>query len=254
MKVLNLLISCFYFILIFCGFFIFGFYIYYKYKFSTHLSINNNLYKIYPKDIILKTDGNLKENPKQQPQHFKNFSMEKDKETIRIGAFGDSHTFGSEVDKTATYPYYLQKLFSAHFPDHSIEVLNFGRPGTGFQEQFFLWKKYAKTYQLDYILLGPVGFYTDRDTSFSFLFIEEKFKFQKNRYILTEDHQPKEVHIKGNTAQERFRNYYSLIPNWTALRYDKQPFKVYEILFPFLRGKIKNPFYYTKTSVKKEIC
>ena len=251
MKNLNFLISGFYFVLIFCVFFIFGFYTYYKYKFSTHPSINNKLYEIYPKDIILKTGGALKY-PEDRLQHFKNFSMEKDKGTIRIGAFGDSHTFGAEVEKTATYPYYLQKLFSVHFPNHSIEVLNFGISGTGFQEQFFLWEKYAKTYQLNYILLGPVGFYTNRDTSFTDPFPEELIKFQKNRYILTEDHQPKEVHIKGNTVQERFRNYYSLIPSWTALRYDKQPFKVYEILFPFLRGKIKNPFYYTKTSEEEE--
>ena len=240
----------FYFSLFFLFVFLVGFYAYYKYKMPPNQPyINDELYKFYPKDIILKTGRRLNL-PPQRFQHFLNFPVKKKKGTIRIGAFGDSHTYGSEVEKTATYPYYLQKLFNKKFPDHSIEALNFGVGATGFPEQFFLWKKYAKTYQLDYILLGPVGFYSERNTRFTYK--NMKYRPPHNRFILDEDRQLTEVHIKGDSIQKRFKNYYSLIPSWTALRYDKQPFKIYEILFPFLRYKIKNPFYYTRMSEDEE--
>ncbi|MDE0092642.1 MAG: hypothetical protein OXN83_05110, partial [Oligoflexia bacterium] len=238
-----------YFFSSFLIFFTVGLYTYYKYKFPRFQDINSEFYNLYPKDIILKIGGFLNL-PQQRIQHFLNFPVKKNKKTLRIGAFGDSHTFGDEVEKTATYPYQLQALFNKNFPNHPIEVLNFGATAIGFPEQFFLWEKYAQTYQLDYILLGPGGFYPIRNTLFAFHNIG--YWIPKNRFILTEDLQIKEVHIKGNTVQERFKNYYRLIPSWTALRYDKQPFKIYEILFPFLRYKIKNPFYYTKLSKEDE--
>ena len=234
-----------YFILIF----VIGFYAYYKYKISKHPYVDDILNDLYPQDIILRT-GRLLNRPEQRFQHFLNFPTEKKEGAIRIGAFGDSHTFGEEVENTATYPYYLQKLFNEKFPNNFVEVLNFGVSATGFPEQFFLWEKYAKAYQLDYILLGPVGFYPFRNTRF--VFHDMKYWIPKNRFIITKKKQLKEVHIKGETIQKRFKNYYSLIPSWTALRYDKQPFKIYEILLPFLRYKIENPFYYTKLSEDEE--
>ncbi|MCZ0933183.1 MAG: SGNH/GDSL hydrolase family protein, partial [Oligoflexia bacterium] len=239
--------SIFYLILFFLVFFLTGFYAYYRYKISKIHPIDYRLYKLYPKDIILKTGGRLQK-PQQRFQHFLNFSTEKKKKVIRIGAFGDSHTYGNEVGKTATYPYYLQTLFDINYPNRSIEVLNFGVGGSGFPEQFFLWEKYAKVYQLDYILLGPGGFRSIRNTNFNYF----SPQYIKNRFIITEKDSLREVHIKGDSFQERFKNYYSLIPSGTALRYDKRPFKIYEILFPFLKYKIKNPFYYTKMSEHEE--
>ena len=250
MKTLNLFKFSAYVTLAFLCFFILGIYAYYKYKTPKNPYINSNLYKLYPKDILLKTGGNLYE-PEVRLQHFLNFPTQKKTGTIRIGAFGDSHTFGSEVKKTATYPYYLQKLFDNRYPNFSIEVLNFGVGGAGFPEQFFLWEKYAEKYELDYILLGPAGIYSTRNTRFTFHNLSF-YWFPKNRFILTDSNQLKEVHIKGDTLKDRFRNYYKLIPTWTALQYDKQAFKIYEILFPFLSYKIQNPFYYTKMSEQEE--
>ena len=249
MQILNFFKFSAYVILAFLFFFIAGLYTYYRYKIPEQNPINSKLYDLYPTDILLKTGGNLYQ-PQIRLQHFLNFPAQKKKGTIRIGAFGDSHTFGSEVEKTSSYPYYLQKLFDARYPNHPIEVLNFGVGGAGFPEQFFLWEKYAKQYHLDYILLGPSGVYSERNTRFTFH--DMAYWFPKNRWILSKSNQLKEIHIKGTTLQERFRNYYKLIPTWTALRYDKQPFKLYEILFPFLRYKIKNPFYYTKMSEHEE--
>ncbi|MDE0092179.1 MAG: hypothetical protein OXN83_02700, partial [Oligoflexia bacterium] len=206
----------FYFILSFIVFFIFGFYIYYRYKYFGYSQDFDRAYKfykeIYPEDIILKTGARLVA-PEERFQHFLNFSPKKKKGVIRIGAFGDSYTFGTEIKKTASYPYYLQQFFNENFPKRSIEVLNFGVGGSGVTEQFFLWEKYAEIYHLDYILIGPASFYSERVTGFTLPgpYIQNP----KNRFILTENHQIKEVHIKGKTLKERFKNYYKLIPSWT---------------------------------------
>ena len=192
------------------------------------------------------------ETPDKRLQHFLNFSSLKKKGAIRIGAFGDSHTYGDEVEKAESYPYQLQELFNNNFPNKKIEVLNFGVNAVGFQEQFFLWEKYAKKYKLDYILLGPQGFYSDRDPTFRKNVNFKKPFHPKTRFVLSKNSQLKQVHIKGRTLKERYKNYYKLIPSWTALRYDRRPFQIWESLFPFLRNKIQNPFYWTSKPMHKE--
>ena len=185
------------FLFFFVLFFLLGFYVYYLYKYPTGFN-KNYLLQYYPKDLILKTGGRL-ETPDKRLQHFLNFSSSKKEGAIRIGAFGDSHTYGDEVEKTESYPYQLQELFNNNFPNKKIEVLNFGVSAVGFQEQFFLWEKYAKKYELDYILLGPRGFYSDRDPIFRKNVNFEKPFHPKTRFILSKDSQLKLVHIKGRT-------------------------------------------------------
>ena len=60
------------------------------------------------------------------------------------------------------------------------------------------------------------------------------------------------IHIKGNTLEKRFNNYYSFIPSWTALRYDRRPFQLWESVFLFLRHNIWNPLYYKNISMEEE--
>lgn len=230
-------------------FFILGGYIYYLYKYPEPQDIQY-LLKYYPKDLILKTGGFL-EPSNRRIQYFLNFSPSKKRNTIRIGAFGDSFTFGNEVDKTATYPYQLQQLFNRKFPNKKIEILNFGIPGGGLQGQFFLWDKYFSSYQIDYILLGPRGFYADRDLTFGKNYSSEIFVYPKNRFILSESETLKQIHIKGNTLKERYKNYYKLFPSRIALRYDKEPFQIWRIFSPHLKY-IQNPFYYKKISQEEE--
>ena len=222
---------------------------YYLYKYPDPPDITY-LSKYYPEDLILKTGGQLKY-PNQRIQHFLNFSPLKEKDVIRIGAFGDSFTFGNEVNKKATYPYQLQQLFNKKFPNKKIEILNFGIPGGGLQGQFLLWEKYFKNYGLHYILLGPRGFYSDRDLTFGKNYNSKILVYPKDRFILSENNKLNQIHIKGNTPKKRYKNYYKLFPSWTSLRYDKEPFQIWKIIFPYL-GDIRNPFYYKKISQEDE--
>ena len=203
------------------------------------------LREYYPEHLILKTGGQLA-HPEERSSHFLNFSPAKPRGQIRIGAFGDSATYGYEVDKNSSYPHQLQRMLRERFPHKQIEVLNFGFNGHSFQQQFFLWEEYAKSYELDYILFGPQGFHSNRDLTFGFPILTWG-RSPKARFVLQKDGSIRLTHIRGNTLKERHKKYYRFIPTWTVLKYDKRPFLMAEILFPFLRENFSNPFYYTKT-------
>ena len=219
--------------LFFLLFFVSGFYAYYLYNYPEPPEISH-LLEHYPEDFLLKVGNDLRL-PDDRFQHFLNFPSLKRKGSVRIGTFGDSHTFGDEVDKAASYPYQLQQLLNKEFPNKTIEVLNFGISGMGFQEQFLLWEKYAQQYSLDYILLGPRGFYSDRDVTFRIIWDFRYFNYPRERFILYKGNDLKRVHIKGDSLKERYKNYYKLIPTWVALRYDQKPFKIWEKVFPFFK-------------------
>ena len=237
---------------VFSSFFIFffaaGFYIYHLSKFPSHDTLSNRLNqlrKYYPDDILIKTGSNLAE-PELRINHFLKFPIKKKRETTRVGTFGDSHTFGVETHKEANYPAQLQKLFEKHFTSQKVEVLNFGKGGHSFQQQFFLWEKYAKLYGIDYILYGPRGLYYKKDLTFAYnSSFNENFRFPRNRFFLSEKEGLKLASIKGIHPEDQYKNYYSLIPSLTALRYGKRPFQLWESYFPFLRERLKNPFYYS---------
>ena len=235
-----------------------GFYAFYLYKKPKFYDINY-LLKHYSEDLILRRGAKL-ELPERRIQHFKNFLEEKEENSIRIGAFGDSHSFGDEVEKTESYPYRLQQMFIENYPDKKIEVLNFGVNGDGFQAQYFLWEEYRKKYELDYILLGPQGFFLYRDSSFVVYshYPKHRFILEKEGLAIREVSPPSSAFFKNKNnitalLKKRHSRYYSLIPSWTALRYDRRPFKMWELLFPFLESHLTNPFYYTKQTSEEEI-
>jgi len=72
------------------------------------------------------------------------------KDKTRILLFGDSFTFGDEVNDNETYPYYLD-IFLKEF-----EVINFGIHGYGHDQMLILLKEKAKIYKPDIIILGYV--------------------------------------------------------------------------------------------------
>ena len=226
-----------------------GFYGYHLYKYPSDEELSkkiNRWRKHYPNELLMRTGDNLKK-PNSRINHFLNFPQKKGKGVIRIGTFGDSFTFGSEVHKEASYPYQLQTLLNSYFPSQKIEVLNFGMSGHGFQEQFLLWEKYAKLYKIDYILYGPYGLYPDRDLTFQKNWTYELTDsyFPRDRFILLGKNKINLIALKGFSPEKKYKNYYTLFPSFTALRYDRKPFQLWESYLPFFRGKLTNPFYYS---------
>ncbi len=235
----------------FLCFLLLGFYLYYIYKYPDPLNKKlKDLSKHYPPDLILKTGAKLHP-PEKRFQHFLNFPPAKPKGALRIGAFGDSHTYGKEVYKTEAYPYQLQELLNQRFPNKHIEVLNFGVSGAGFHEQFFLYQEYAKKFELDYILLGPKGFWPRRDLNFRRSRLLPFLSYPKSRFILSQDNGLRLAHIKGETLEERRKNYYSFFPSFTVFRYNREIFPFWQYLYPALL-KTPNPFYYTPLSMDEE--
>ena len=169
-------------IFFFVFFFILFFYGYYFYKYPKFYG-KDYLSQYYPQDLILEMGGKLRL-PEDRTQHFLNFQSIKQSDSIRIGTLGDSFTYGDEVKKTETYPYQLQELFNQKFPHKKIEILNFGIDGAGFQEQFFLYEKYAKAYNLDYILVGPRGLHYDRGLTLAINWNFEYLTYPKARFFI----------------------------------------------------------------------
>lgn len=234
-------------LLVFFFLFIIGFYIFHLFKRpfqNISLKKLNYLQKVYPEDLIMKT-GAILIKPKLRKDQFMNFSRKKSKNTIRIGTFGDSFTHGDEVHSEASYPSHLQELFKKKLSSQKIEILNFGVGSHGFQQQFFIWEKYSKHYEIDYILYGPRGLYPDRDITFVKKFQGDTFfRFPKNRFILLGEKEIQILSIKGDAPSEQYRNYYSFLPSPIVLRYDKNPFQIWETYFSFFK-KLENPFYYS---------
>jgi len=89
------------------------------------------------------------------------FDYKKEKDTYRIGVFGDSFTFGEGVQNNETYPKLLENLLHADDQLNTlgkrIEVLNFGIGKTGTSHQYALYRKEGKKYDLDLVIIGFLG-------------------------------------------------------------------------------------------------
>lgn len=92
--------------------------------------------------------------------------LEKPAGIKRIMAVGDSYTFGYDVGDEEAYPAVLGSLLGEGY-----EVINWGIPGYGTDQQSLLYEKYGSAFSPDIVILG---FYTpdlfrNRLTFFSYL-------------------------------------------------------------------------------------
>ena len=172
---------------------------------------------------------------------------------MRIGAFGDSYTYGSESGAGQSIPAQLGRLFRSRLPDLEMEVLNFGRPGHGCQQHWLFIKEFAAPYQLDYILLGPEGCQPHRETV-----MVPDWSNQNNRHhprgrFILKNKDVQFVNIQGKSFSERRKNYYTLMPPLIVLKYDRGFFdSIKRLYFPQISKKIKNPFYYSDLNTDEE--
>lgn len=166
---------------------------------------------------------------------------------LRVCAFGDSFTYGSEVDAAHDYPSLLQRI--AERQGASIEVLNFGTPNIGFGQTWLLWDAFAGPYRCDVTLLGPATFFPDRDTSFHHAGPGDP-SYLHARFILEGDGVAL-VEVPGADWVGQFESYWGFLPPWEVARYDRSPPAVLRsVLGP--RRTITNPLYYSALARKAE--
>lgn len=86
------------------------------------------------------------------------YEYKKQPDTLRMGVFGDSFTFGEGVQNNEAYPKYLEKLFQTNKDIKrsrvNIEVINFGIGKTGTSHQLAFYQKEGKKYNLDIVIIG----------------------------------------------------------------------------------------------------
>lgn len=76
------------------------------------------------------------------------YSRRVDPKLVRVSAFGDSFTFGSDVENTATWEYQLEEQ------DARFEVLNFGVGGYGLDQAYLRYLQDGIDFQPDIVVIG----------------------------------------------------------------------------------------------------
>jgi hypothetical protein len=166
---------------------------------------------------------------------------------VRVGAFGDSFTFGAEVDGGLDFPSLLQaKLRRAGYTN--VEVINFGSPWYGFAQTYRLWDQLGEEYGLDFVLLGPSCFQSSRDLTFHHSGAVAP-DYLHGRYVLAGE-DVAFLDVIG-PPDDRVNEYYRFFPHWRYLRYDRNTPAFLAGLVP--SGKeLANPFYYSRLSPAQE--
>jgi hypothetical protein len=166
------------------------------------------------------------------------FEIKKPRKIIRIGCFGDSHTFGQEVGNSNDYPSLLQNILGPHY-----QVLNFGIPALSSDQVYSLIERNVNLYQIDIILLGPRGFYRDRSSTFNQFWQSKRLPHSR---FLIKNQTLYEVNPPGKNMYERIENYYSLFPDNILLLKDNTPPSFLKLGSMLLNLSFENPFYNEK--------
>lgn len=179
---------------------------------------------------------------------FTRFAKPKGQGVVRLCAFGDSYTEGDEVGEAQDYPTRLGEIFARHGAAN-VEVLNFGVGGFGFHQSYVMWEQVAPGFGCDFDLLGPRGFQPVRDTTFGFIYSWTPFYIHA-RYVL-DDGDVRLVEVPGDTYGERFDGFFSFVPRWRYLRYNRTAPAFLKAFTPKNR-ELPNPFYYDRRGMDEE--
>jgi hypothetical protein len=185
--------------------------------------------------------------PDARRDAFAHFPREKRPGTVRIGCFGDSFTWGDEVDDGYDYPAQLQALARARGrPD--VEVINFGNSAYGMHQSWILWDEVGRGYDLDHLVLVTQPYWPNRDTTFTTpsaakLVLHSRFVLDRGDLV--------RVDPIGTTERERTDRYDAFLPPFRYLRYDRVPPAFLRALLPEGRA-ITNPFYYDGRRAQRE--
>lgn len=106
---------------------------------------------------------------------------------LRIALLGDSYTYAYDEPYEQTWGYLLENKLNQM--GIAAEVLNFGVPAYGIDQIYLRWKKLAKQFKPDIVILG---FYYDDACRNGIVFMpirvpETGFLFTKPRYVIQDD-------------------------------------------------------------------
>lgn len=205
------------------------------------------LIKIYPEELVRKL-GHMSE-PEDRMNHFLNFKKVKDSDVFRVGVFGDSHTYGSEVDPEFSFAVELQRELERVLR-RKVEVLNFGIGGGALQKSFILYQNLGKEFQLDLVLYGPRGVQAYRDQTF--IPLNNPYS-PKNRFIL-DNGKLREVDHPGIglPLKEMYDPFLSFFLDRKLIAYERN----WPLLWrpTFEKWGIKeNPFYYWSNNESEDL-
>ena len=201
-----------------------------------------------PRHVRIETFRRLGSVAAQRPNSFVHFERDKAAGVVRACAFGDSYTYGDEVEPGNDYPALLQTLLSERGYDH-VEVINFGNNWHGFHQSFLLWESVGRDFGCDFVLLGPASFQSKRDTEFNHTQLNRPY-YLHARYVLDGD-DVRLIEALGEKPYERFEEYFRFFPRWRYMRYDRNPPPLALALIPDGRS-LSNPFYYYSGSAEEE--
>lgn len=188
--------------------------------------------------------------PAERASAFGNAAREKPAGRLRIGCFGDSFTWGSEVADGNDYPAILQRLL-VESGRSDVEVLNFGSPAFGLHQATLLWERVGRDYALDrVVVLGWGNVWLARDSTFHYWTPPARKLGFHARYVLA-GAGVELAEVVGATEEERFDVYMRFVPPLRYLRWDRRAPAFLEAWVPRSRT-LPNPFYY-RDDVDEEI-
>jgi hypothetical protein len=199
-------------------------------------------------DVDLETARLIGDFSNASARRFSLFNTRKAPGVVRVGCLGDSFTAGAEVAPELDYCTLLHGLFLEAGYDQ-VETLNFGAGWHGFHQTFMVWERVARHYELDYVLLGPAGFWYDRDTTFNHGGSISPY-YLHARYVVKGDGVER-VDVLGEDYEDRFAAYHRFLSPLRYLRYDRNAPPFLAALLPAGRT-LPNPFYYYRGTMEQE--
>src|SRR5262249_2791962 len=127
---------------------------------------------------------------------FAEHAYEKAPGSLRILTFGDSFTFGDEVNDDETWAYFLEKLLPGS------EVLNFGVHGYGHDQMLLYLREEGIKYHPDIVILGFVSIDMERNMLSFRDYAKPRFVLDRVRLVLTNTPVPR---IDETLAREPWR-------------------------------------------------
>ncbi|MCW5891463.1 MAG: SGNH/GDSL hydrolase family protein [bacterium] len=174
--------------------------------------------------------------PARRASSFANFPPVPPAGVRRIGCYGDSLTWGTEVADGFEFPAQLGAELHARGV-RDVEVLDFGVPGYGLHQTAILHAATAARWQVGRTVLFAHWFWPERDWAFTPPWDADRAVHA--RFVADGD-DVRIVDPPGATLAERIARYQAFLPTWRYLRFDARPRSCAPSCPPGARSRIRS--------------